>query len=239
MSGQAANEEYVIGDLGTQFRVTLTVRNATTNALTPLDLTTFTTIEMQFKKTNGDVITKPATVVAPATNGQIEYLSETDLAVEGEHGTWARRGRVSKVGSIVTGVNWIEFLVIDATKGVAVANLERIKRHIPTLDNSDVSQDTILEDYWKDIKHYYDNKRSLFTTVPLKNYESDVIDLFEKGAAAWWIHWNSPDHQLDTVKEIKKEIVETLKAQFVKRHEDISGRTATPKTPSRVTGFTN
>lgn len=214
----------------------MTVRNPADNTLSPLDLTTFTTTEIQFLKTDGSIITKTATkVTPPGVDGVLEYLSEDDLAVIGEHGTWSRRGRVSKVGTIKTGVNWLEFLVVES--GVSVANLERIKRHIPNLDNSDVSHDTNLEDYWKLIKHYYDNARSLYTDVPLVDYPEDIIDLFEIGAASWWIHWNSPDHPMKPIDKIHDMMEQSLRAQFEKKHGSLSGRTAAPKTSSKVTGL--
>lgn len=122
---------------------------------------------------------------------------------------------------------------------VSVASLDRIKRHIPNLDLQDVSHDDHLEDYWKDVKHYYDNKRAIFDdSVPLADYPEDVIDLFERGAAAWHIYWQSPSHPTSGIKLIYESIVDSLNAEFQKKHKNLSGRTATPKTSSRVTGFT-
>lgn len=234
---QAANETYVIGDRGIQFRVTMTVRNPADNTLSPLDLTPYVgeTTEMEFLKTDGTLITKPATIVAPATSGVLEYLSEPTLAVTGEHGTWHRRGKLTNVGTTITGKNWIEFTVVEA--GVAVANLQRIKRHLPNLDATQISQDTNLEDYWKMMKHHYDNARSLYTDVPLTDYPEDIIDYFEMGAAAWWIHYNSPDHDLKTIDKIHKMMEQSLRAEFEKKHGVLSGRTAAPKTSSKITGF--
>ena len=234
---QAANETYVIGDKGIQFRVTMTVRNSATNALTPLDLTPFVgqTLQMEFLKTDGTLIPKTASIVGAPTAGVLEYLSEADLATTGDHGTWHRRGRVENVGTTITGKNWIEFTVVES--GVAVANILRIKRHLPAIDGSEVSNDTHLEDYWKSMKHYYDNARSLYTDVPLVDYPEEIIDLFERGAAAWWIYWNSPDHQMQGIKELKKEMEQSLRAEFEKKHGALSGRTAAPKTSSKITGF--
>lgn len=108
-----ANDVYVIGDIGTQFQTRILQRDPDTNALTPVDLTTFTTTLFEFQKEDGTIIQKTANVLGDPTNGQLEYLSEPTLAVVGEHGTWHFRPTIEKTGVILTARDWIEFLVVE------------------------------------------------------------------------------------------------------------------------------
>lgn len=118
-------------------------------------------------------------------------------------------------------------------------NINNMKTHLH-IDKTVTTYDSNLEQYWTDAKHYFDNKNSIFATsanetITADDYDDDVIDLFEKLGAAWWVYWQSPTKSLEGVKEIKKEIVDHLKAKYAKRHET-EGNIQVGKTSSKVTG---
>ena len=77
------------GQIGTTIRVTIT--KLVGGIDTPVDITTATLVEMQFKRPNGTKFKKTATKVMPYSGGVIEYVNTTPSIFD-ERGRWQLQG---------------------------------------------------------------------------------------------------------------------------------------------------
>ena len=80
------------GDIGTEFLVTVQDGGVV------LNISTFTTREILFRKPGGTLVTKTAAFKTDGTDGQITYTSSASTDFE-TTGTWKIQGHISKSGS--------------------------------------------------------------------------------------------------------------------------------------------
>lgn len=82
------NDRIHIEDVGTVFRITLTL-----NCETPLDISAASAKSIVFNKPDDTILTKTAEFTTDGTDGKIEYISiVTDLDVTG---TWKIQGKIN------------------------------------------------------------------------------------------------------------------------------------------------
>lgn len=82
---------------------------------------------------------------------------------------------------------------------------------------------------------YIDSMLGAFTTTPIAQAPDQLKRLSNKLAAAYYIYWNSPSHEMDGVNSIKKEIEQYIRVTYGKRTETMTTNTW-GKTPSGITG---
>lgn len=75
-----------------------------------VDLTSATTVQMEFVLPDGTVSLKTAAVIGLPTEGRIRYVVEEDFLVQ--IGTWSVRGRVSEGTSKVYRTEKLKFAVL-------------------------------------------------------------------------------------------------------------------------------
>lgn len=86
------NDRIRVGQLGTVITVAITqVQNEQTE--TPVDLTTATLVQIDFKKPDNTVTTVTASVLSPATSGLIRYTDNTGIF--NLRGRWQVRGKAT------------------------------------------------------------------------------------------------------------------------------------------------
>lgn len=88
----SADKEIRLGDVGTQFIVTVKSANGSI-----VDISGFTTYEIFFKKPNGESETKTAALYTDGTDGKITYTTvDGDIDVAG---LWRMQARLSNLNS--------------------------------------------------------------------------------------------------------------------------------------------
>jgi hypothetical protein len=101
-------KKMVAGDYG--HVMDLTVYDVDTEAAA--DVSSYTTIQVEFKDPGGTVTTKDAAFATDGSDGVVRYTTASgDIHVAGE---WAARVKLSKSGAVLRSV-WEEFTVEDAT----------------------------------------------------------------------------------------------------------------------------
>lgn len=85
------SEEIHVGDIGTDFEVSLV--DDSTDPATAVDLTGYTTLELIFRRADGTILTKTASVVGVDTDGVIQYVT-TDVADLNSEGTYRIQAKV-------------------------------------------------------------------------------------------------------------------------------------------------
>jgi hypothetical protein len=97
-------DKVVAGDYG--HVMDLTVQDVDTEAAA--DLSSYTTVQVEFKDPGGSIVTKTAAFATDGSNGVVRYtLADGDIHVGGK---WAVRAKLSKDGALLRSV-WEDFTV--------------------------------------------------------------------------------------------------------------------------------
>lgn len=83
-----------IGDYGYDGKLRITKGGAAQN------ISTYTTLQLIFRKPSGTTVAKTATFVTDGADGVLQYTVESGLV--DEVGTWQVQARISKSGAVLT-----------------------------------------------------------------------------------------------------------------------------------------
>lgn len=100
-------EEIHIGDVGTDFQVT--IKECVDGKVQVVDVSGATTLEIIFERGDKTVVTKTATFVTDGTDGKIRYVSETGFL--NSAGDWRMQGKTFGIGGWSGRSSIVEFTV--------------------------------------------------------------------------------------------------------------------------------
>lgn len=82
-----STETISLGDIGTDFQVTVTEGGSA------VDISSAATLQIEFTKPDGTVVTQTASLVNSGTDGKMQYVTDSDDI--DQQGIWTYRGKVT------------------------------------------------------------------------------------------------------------------------------------------------
>jgi len=98
-------------DVGTDFRVTMTILNDD-GSTSVFDISSYTTIAMEFLEPDGTtIVTKTSVLIGGGAGGIMSFVNPDTSLFAAKPGLWHRRGHVAKAGEDFRNKDWIPFRV--------------------------------------------------------------------------------------------------------------------------------